>query len=129
MEELSSLITVEKSTRTASAVEAIAVDTILVAAKSLLCFLILVFLSNPLLLILSLIMPNPCCLNPIHNCCSLMQLDCWLCLVTAVVQFICVQKPKKISQVRKNDSLFVVSLGNCDIRSSVCIMTACLGSY
>lgn len=38
-----------------------------------------------------------------------MQLDCWLCLVTAVVQFICVQKPKKISQVRKNDSLFVVS--------------------
>jgi len=48
-------------------------------------------------------------LNPIHNCCSLMLLDCWLCLVTEVGLFICVQNQKKISQVRKNDSLFVVS--------------------
>ncbi|XP_047174171.1 nucleolin-like [Vigna umbellata] len=41
MEELSSLITVEKTMRTASVVEAMVVDTILVAAKSLLCLLIL----------------------------------------------------------------------------------------
>lgn len=57
MEELSSLITVEKTMRTASAVEAMAVDTILVAAKSLLCLLILVFPSYPLLLILTLQSP------------------------------------------------------------------------
>lgn len=56
MEEPSSLSSVERNVHIASVVEAMAVDTILAAAKSLICFFILVS-SNPLPLISSLIIP------------------------------------------------------------------------
>lgn len=60
MEELSSLSSVERNIHIASVLEAMAVDTIFAAAKSLLCFSILVFLKPSLLLISSLIIPKPC---------------------------------------------------------------------
>jgi len=51
-------------------------------------------------------------LNPIHNCCFLMLLDCWVCSVTEVGLYLCYE-PKNFSQVQKNDRCLLFRVSQC----------------